>query len=96
MAGIALLLLVADITGSYAIAGAVDATWILANAAFAPAIARLVDRRGQARVVGPQLVVHLVGVVVILVLAAAEAPLWSLFVAAGLAGSRRISGRWAL
>lgn len=101
MAGIALLLLVADITGSYAIAGAVDATWILANAALAPAIARLVDRRGQARVVGPQLAVHLVGVAVILALAAADAPLWSLFVAAGLAGAvlpvvgSLVRARWA-
>jgi MFS family permease len=101
MAGIALLLLVADITGSYAVAGAVDATWILANAVCAPAIARLVDRRGQARVVGPQLVAHLFGVVVVLVLAGIEAPVPTLFVAAGLAGAvlpvvgSLVRARWA-
>ena len=101
MAGIALLLTVADLTGSYAIAGAVDATWILANAALAPALARLVDRRGQRRVVGPQLVVHLTGVAVVLVLAAEAAPLWTLFVAAAAAGAvlpvvgSLVRARWA-
>lgn len=101
MAGIALLLLVADATGSYAVAGAVDAAWILANAAFAPAVARLVDRNGQPQVVGPQLAAHLAGVTLILTLAAFDMPIWTWFAAAVAAGAvlpvvgSLVRARWA-
>lgn len=101
MAGIALLLLVADSTGSYAVAGAVDAAWILANAAFAPAVARWVDRKGQPQVVGPQMAAHVVGVALILALSALAAPTWTLFVGAMAAGAvmpvvgSLVRARWA-
>ena len=55
MGGVALLLLIVDSTDSYATGGAVEATWILVEAGAAPAISRLVDRFGQARICGPQI-----------------------------------------
>jgi MFS family permease len=87
MGGLALLLLMVDITDSYFVAGAVDATWILVGAFAAPGIAMLIDRYGQRRVIGPQITVHVLGVVTILVLAAVEAPLWTFFAAAAVSGA---------
>ncbi|HEX5018451.1 MAG TPA: MFS transporter [Actinomycetes bacterium] len=87
MGGLALLLMMVDITDSYFIAGAVDATWILVGAVAAPAIAMLIDRYGQRRVIGPQICLYGLGVCTLLVLAAAEAPLWSFFLAAAVSGA---------
>lgn len=87
MGGLALLLLMLSITDSYFVSGAVDAAWILTGALLAPAVGRLVDRFGQTRVIGPQIAVHVSGVVAILVLAAVEAPTWTFFIAAAIAGA---------
>lgn len=87
MGGLALLLLMVDITDSYFLAGAVDATYILVGAFAAPAIAMLIDRYGQRRIIGPQITIHVVGVAALLVLAAVDAPLWCFFIAAAVAGA---------
>jgi len=87
MGGLALLLMMVDITDSYFIAGAVDATFILVGAFAAPGIAMLIDRFGQRRVIGPQIVVYVLGVCTLLVLAETEAPLWTFFVVAAVTGS---------
>ena len=87
MGGLALLLLMVDITDSYLVAGAVEATWIIVGAAAAPIIASLVDRFGQRRVVGPQIVAYALSVVTILVLAATDAPLWAFFLVAAVGGA---------
>lgn len=87
MGGLALLLLIVDSTGSYFVAGAVDATYILVGSFAAPAIAMLIDRYGQRRVIGPQITLHVLGVIAILVLAATDAPLWTFFVAGAVAGA---------
>lgn len=50
MVGLGIVLLVADATGSYALAGSVSAVYVLANAIFAILHGRLVDRLGQGRV----------------------------------------------
>ena len=86
MAGIALLLLVVSVTDSYAIGGAVQATWVLVEASMAPFLARLVDQRGQWQVVTPQLVVHVLGVVVLVTVIDSGAPMWTWFAAAAVAG----------
>jgi MFS family permease len=87
MGGLAMLLLMVDITDSYFIAGAVDATWILVGAIAAPAIAMLIDRYGQRRVIGPQICVWGLAIGTILVLAAVDAPVWTFFVAAAVSGA---------
>ncbi len=50
MIGLALLLLVRENGGSYAAAGAVSGLYFVATAVGAPIAGRLVDRRGQARI----------------------------------------------
>lgn len=50
MIGLALLLLVRESGGSYAAAGAVSGAYFVATAVGAPISGRLVDRRGQARI----------------------------------------------
>lgn len=95
------VLLVADTTGSYALAGAVSATLALAQALLAPVLGRLVDRHGQARVLLPALVLHTLGAAVLVALAAADAPAWTLFPAAALWGGSfaqagsLVRARWA-
>ncbi|MPZ93976.1 MAG: MFS transporter [Propionibacteriales bacterium] len=50
MVGLGIVLMVEHHTGSYGLAGSVSATYVVANAVTAPVLARLVDRRGQRRV----------------------------------------------
>jgi len=69
MGGLALFLLTADITDSYFVAGAVDATYILVGAFVAPGVAMLIDRHGQRRIIGPQITVHVLAIVTLLILA---------------------------
>ena len=78
MAGVALILLMVELTDSYFTAGAVVATLTLAGAAVAPTIGALTDRFGQTRVIGPQIVVNILGFTSLLILAAADAPTWTL------------------
>lgn len=53
MTGLGIVLLVTRASGSYAHAGRVSATYVLATALAAIPLARLVDRRGQSRVLLP-------------------------------------------
>ena len=50
MVGLGIVLLVAEATGSYGLAGSVSAAYVVANAVLAIAQGRLVDRFGQRRV----------------------------------------------
>jgi MFS family permease len=63
MAGLGIVLLVTESSGSYAHAGRVSATYILATALAAIPLARLVDRLGQRRVLLPAAVVSGAGLV---------------------------------
>jgi MFS family permease len=74
MIGLGIVLLVVAETGKYSLAGALSATFALVNAGAAPAIARLVDRLGQRRVLLPSVPLSCVGLVVFVVLASAGAP----------------------
>lgn len=53
MVTLAVVLLVADRSGSYGLAGSVSAAYMVAAAASSPALARLIDRLGQRRVLVP-------------------------------------------
>jgi MFS family permease len=87
MLGIGIVLLVEDATGSYGIAGAVAATYGVAQSVTTPLLARAVDRFGQARTMRPAIAAHVLALLSLLGLAGVSAPVWTLFVAAVASGS---------
>jgi MFS family permease len=95
------VLLVADSTGSYALAGAASATLALTQAVIGPVLGRLVDRHGQARVLLSALALHTLGAYALVLLAVQGAPVWTLFPAAALWGGTfpqagaLVRARWA-
>ena len=101
MVGISIILLVRAQYGSYALAGAVSAVNIIATACCAPALARLVDRRGQLRVMGRSWAVSSSAMAALLACAVLRAPEWLLFVSAAVAGATwgapgaLVRSRWA-
>jgi hypothetical protein len=86
MVPLGIVLLVAGSTGRYGVAGAVSAAFALVNAVSAPLIARLIDRVGQRRVLGPAVGLHAIGLVGFIVAVTADAPTWTWFVGAATAG----------
>jgi MFS family permease len=86
MFGISAVVMIATTRGSYALAGAVTATGLVATAVLAPLIARLVDRRGQARIAVPAAFLAAAGSLALLLCVRYDAPDWTLF-AAHAAGS---------
>ncbi len=87
MVGISIILLVKATYGNYTLAGAVAASNIIALAFAAPPLARLVDRYGQRRVMGPALAVSVAALIAFTVAASLAAPVWLLFVLAAIAGA---------
>lgn len=87
MLGIGIVLLVEDSTGSYGIAGAVAATYGVVQSVMTPLLARAVDRYGQARTMRPAIGVHVLGLLLLVGLAAASAPTWTFFAAALVMGA---------
>lgn len=83
MLGIGTVLLVEDRRDSYALAGLVSAAYALGLAGIGPAVSRLVDRRGQRRVLPAALGVSAVGIVAVVVLAG-RGPVWLLVLAAAV------------
>lgn len=102
MQGLGSVLLVERTYGQYALAGLVAATIALAQAVVAPALGRLIDRVGQARVLLPALVVHVLGLVGLLVAADVRAPAWVLVATAFVGGgalppvSACVRSRWTV
>src|SRR5918994_2367531 len=87
MIGLALLLLVREHGGSYAAAGAVSGVYFVATAAGAPVSGRLVDRRGQARILFSRALIFPALLVCVCVLALLDAPLGLIGAAAAAAGA---------
>lgn len=87
MVGIGIVLMLANLTGSYATAGTVSATFVIAQAVCAPQLARLVDRHGQARVMTPALTVSALGLGGLTVAAVLGAPLWAVYAGAVVSGA---------
>jgi MFS family permease len=87
MVSLGLVLLVADATGSYALAGSVSAAYVVAEAALAILHGRLVDRLGQGRVLATAatLVAVFLGLTVWAV--QADWPSVTIYVFAALAGA---------
>src|SRR5215211_7004098 len=81
------VLMVSELTGSYALAGAVAGAALLSEAVAAPRLGRLVDRYGQRRVLLMALAVHSVGTLALVFSAQFSAPSWTLFASAALSGA---------
>lgn len=87
MIGLALLLLVRERGGSYAAAGGVSGAYFVATALGAPIAGRLVDRRGQARILLRRAVIFPALLGGVCVFALLDAPLALIGVCAAAAGA---------
>lgn len=99
MTGIGIITMLAQLRGSYALAGAVSAAFVLTYALLSPQISRLVDRFGQGRVLPVTTAISVIGLLLLLASAWWQAPDWTLFIGALLAGfmpsmSAMIRARW--
>ncbi|MCX5397351.1 MFS transporter [Streptomyces sp. NBC_00102] len=81
MFSVSAVLMIAGSRGSYALAGAVTATGLVATAVVAPLTARLVDRYGQARIAVPATALAAAGALVLALCVRLDAPTWTLFLA---------------
>ncbi|MDT9594600.1 MFS transporter [Nocardioides zeae] len=96
-----IVLLVSARSGSYGLAGAVAAAYVLANAALAIVHGRLADRLGQARALAPAITVFGLGGVAVLASVLADLPTWTTYVAAAMTGGALpqvgscVRARWA-
>jgi MFS family permease len=86
MYGLAILLLVRESNGSFAVAGRVVGAFGLANALGAVVQGRLMDRLGQSRVLRRAAAVHVAMLVALVVAAGRGAPAWVLALCALGAG----------
>lgn len=87
MAGLGLLLLVRETTGSYASAGLVAGTYALSFGVFGPSRARAADRKGPVPALLLTAVLYPLALVVLVALAVGGAPTWALLVPAALGGA---------
>lgn len=98
MTGIGIITMLAQLRGSYALAGSVAATFVLTYALLSPQISRRVDRYGQRRVLPAATAISLLGLLVLLAATRSQA-VWPLFLGALLAGcmpsmSAMVRARW--
>ncbi|MCO1619815.1 MAG: MFS transporter [Pseudomonas alloputida] len=99
MTGIGIITMLSQITGSYGLAGAVAATFVLTYALMSPQISRLVDRHGQGRLLPAAAGLSVLGILLLLACSYWQLADWTLFVGAALAGfmpsmSAMVRARW--
>ncbi|MBI6926079.1 MULTISPECIES: MFS transporter [Pseudomonas] len=99
MTGIGIITMLSQITGSYGLAGAVAATFVLTYALMSPQISRLVDRHGQRRVLPAAAAFSVLGILSLLACSYWQLAEWTLFVGAAFAGfmpsmSAMVRARW--
>lgn len=99
MTGIGIITMLSQLRTSYALAGAVSATFVLTYALLSPQISRLVDRHGQSRVLPAATMISAIGMLVLLAASRWSAPDWILFAGALLCGfmpsiSAMLRARW--
>ncbi len=87
MVGLGIVLLVQERTGSYALAGAVSAAFVLAEAAFAVLHGRLVDTYGQARVLPLAISIFGAGLTMMMLTVERGDPIALTYASAALAGA---------
>ena len=86
MVTIGIVTMLSQARGEYWLAGGVAATFAFSNALIAPQISRLVDRHGQSKVLIPATLATVVALIGLMLATRLEAPIWVLFLFAGLAG----------
>jgi MFS family permease len=102
MFGLGTVLLISASTGKYGVAGTVSAVGSLGYAFSAPQIARLVDSRGQRRVLLPLLAVFAVATAALIAAVELKLPTWAFFVPGAIAGSTMpalgtmVRARWSV
>ncbi|APE34272.1 ABC transporter permease [Nocardia mangyaensis] len=79
MVGIGLIAMLSQLRGDYLLAGAVSACFTLSMALLGPRISRLVDRRGQSRILLPATGISVAALGALLLAAGYGAPAWLLF-----------------
>ncbi|ADR59496.1 Major facilitator transporter [Pseudomonas putida BIRD-1] len=99
MTGIGIITMLSQITGSYGLAGAVAATFVLTYALMSPQISRLIDRHGQGRLLPAAAGLSVLGILLLLACSYWRLADWTLFVGAALAGfmpsmSAMVRARW--
>lgn len=99
MIGIGIITLLAQLRGSYALAGAVTASFVLAYALLSPQISRLVDRYGQFRVLPVAAAICIAGLALLLAATWMRMHDAVLFIGALMAGtmpsiSAMVRARW--
>lgn len=85
--GISQILMVSTLYESYTLAGQISATNIVSYALFAPVLARLVDRFGQARVMFPSVTISVLSLIGVIVSALVQAPIAFLYVFTAISGA---------
>lgn len=85
MFGVGVIVMLSQRRGSYTIAGAVVAVGILVLAVAAPMIGRLADKFGQRRAAFPFVLLSFTACMATAWLSATMAPIWTIFVAYGIA-----------
>jgi MFS family permease len=99
MTGIGLITMLSQLQGGYTLAGSVAATFALSTAFCAPQVSRMVDRFGQGRVLPVSALAGGCALLLLLLCTRLQAPNWTLFVFAALAGcmpnmSAMVRARW--
>jgi MFS family permease len=87
MLGLGTVLLISASTGKYGVAGTVSAAGSLGNAFSVPSIARLVDSRGQRRVLIPLLTVFAIAVAALVAAVELHLPMWTFYAPGAIAGA---------
>lgn len=87
MVGIGIILMIEGLYNSYELGGQVSAAYVIAQALCSPQIAKLVDRKGQARIMRPMVVVSSLSLTALVISAMThQATMW-LFLFAVLTGA---------
>lgn len=87
MTNVGIITMLAATHGSYALAGAVAATFTLSMALITPQVSRLADRHGQRRVLPPATVISVASLLLMLLCVQLDVPAWLLFACAVPSGT---------
>ena len=102
MFGLGTVLLISAATGKYGVAGTVSAVGSFGYAFTSPRIARLMDSRGQRRVLLPLLVVFAMATAMLIAAVELGLPTWTFFVPGAIAGATMpslgtlVRARWSV